>query len=73
MNRDEWMLNAAVTQSLLKGRMTIKLEGKDLLGQISGRTYRVNAQGRTEQWHRVIPSYVMLHLTYRLNQRPKQL
>ena len=34
----------------------------DLLHQLSNTQYSVNAQGRTETWYRVIPTYVMLHV-----------
>ena len=32
----------------------------------------LDAQGRTEQWRNVIPSYGMLRITYRLSKQPKQ-
>ena len=72
MNKDEFLLNAAITQSLLKGRMTLRLEGLDILSQCSGTSYSVNAQGRSETWMRLLPNYFMLHLTYRLDQKPKK-
>ena len=34
--------------------------------------YAVNAQGRTETWHRSLPHYVMLHLVYHWNKNPKK-
>lgn len=72
MNQDEFLLNASITQSLMNGRMTIKLEGLDMLNQRSGTVYSVNAQGRSETWMRMLPNYYMLHLTYRLDRKPKK-
>lgn len=72
MNRDEWVVNASVVQPLMHGRMTLTLEGCDLFHQRSNTAYEVNAQGRTESWHRVIPNYVMLHIAYNFNSNTKQ-
>jgi hypothetical protein len=32
----------------------------------------VNAQGRTEAFYNVIPSYGLLHVIYRFNKEPKK-
>ena len=52
--------------------LTFTLIGFDILGQLSQISYSLNAQGRTEQWRNVIPSYGMLRITYRLSKQPKQ-
>ncbi len=72
MNRDECIVNAGVSQPLFHGRLILKLEGRDILNQQSATSYEVNAQGRTESWHRILPSYVMLHAVYHFNRKPKQ-
>lgn len=64
MNKDEMIVNASVTQTVMKGRAKLTLEAHDLFNQYSNKTYEVNAQGRTESWFRVTPHYVMLRATY---------
>ena len=73
MNKDEFVVNAAVSQPILHGKVVMTLEAHDLFNQISNTAYEVNAQGRTESWYRVTPNYVMLHLVYRWNRNPKKL
>ena len=72
MNKDEFVLNASVTQPILHGKVKLTLEGHDLLHQLSNTTYEVNAQGRTETWYRVIPNYVMLRVAWQFNRSPKK-
>jgi hypothetical protein len=72
MNKDEFVLNAFVTQPILHGKVKLTLEGHDLLHQLSNTTYEVNAQGRTETWYRVIPNYVMLRVAWQFNRNPKK-
>lgn len=72
MNRDECIVNAGVSQPLFHGRLILKLEGRDILNRQSATSYEVNAQGRTESWHRILPNYVMLHAVYHFNRKPKQ-
>lgn len=73
MNKDEFVVNASVTQPLLRGKIDMTLEAHDLFNQISNTSYEINAQGRMESWYRVTPNYVMLHLVYRFNRNPKRL
>ena len=72
MNRDEFVVNASVTQPVLHGRVKLTLEGHDILNQLTGTTYEVNAQGRMETWYRVVPNYVMLRVTYNWNKNPER-
>lgn len=51
---------------------SLRLEGFDLLHQLSNTRRVLNAQGITETWTNSLPSYVMLHLTYRWNKQPKK-
>ncbi|MBR3092577.1 MAG: outer membrane beta-barrel protein [Bacteroidaceae bacterium] len=71
MNKDEFVLNASITQPLLHGKVKLTLEGHDLLHQLSNTTYEVNAQGRTETWYRVIPNYVMIRVAWQYQRSPK--
>ena len=72
LNTNDFVLNASVSQPLWKGRLIAKVEGFDLLHQLSSVDYSVNAQGRTETWARSLPHYVMLHLVFHFNRKPKR-
>jgi hypothetical protein len=72
MNTNNLVWNASVSHSFLNDKIITKLEGFDLLHQLSSVQYYLNGQGRTETWHNTIPSYVMLHLIYRFNFNPKK-
>lgn len=73
MNTDDLIWNMGISKSLLKGKpLTLKLEGIDLLHQLSNKQMSVNAQGRTEYWSNSIPSYIMLHAIYKFSIKPKK-
>ncbi|MCO6026101.1 TonB-dependent receptor family protein [Prevotella cerevisiae] len=72
MNTTDWVWNAQLTRSFLKGKLVSKICGFDLLHQLSNTQYAVNAQGRTETWQNSLPRYVMLSLAWRFNVNPKQ-
>jgi hypothetical protein len=71
MNTDELIWGARMSRSLLKGKLTLSLEGFDLLGQLSNRRYDINEQGRTETYTNVISQYVMVRATYNFTKMPK--
>lgn len=72
LNRDDFVLNASVSQPFLKGRLIARVEAFDLLHQLSATQYVINAQGRTETWNRTLPNYIMLHAVYHFNRQPKK-
>lgn len=72
LNTDDFILNASISQPLLKGKLIARLEAFDLLHQLSSTQYEVNAQGRTETWYRSLPHYVMMHIVYHWNKNPKK-
>ena len=72
MNTTDWVWNAQFTRPFLKGRILAKLQGFDILHQLSSTRYIVNEQGRTESWNNSIPRYVMLSLSWRFNVNPKR-
>ena len=71
MNDNHLVWNAQLTRTLMKGKLTCKLQVFDLLHQLSSTQYNVNAQGRTETWNNCIPRYVMLTMQYKITQKPK--
>lgn len=72
LNTDDFVLNASLSQSFLKGRLVARIEAFDLLHQLSSTQYDVNAQGRTETWYRSLPHYVMAHIVFHFNKNPKK-
>lgn len=72
LNTDDFVLNASLSQSFMKGRLIARIEAFDLLHQLSSTRYDVNAQGRTETWYRSLPHYVMAHLVFHFNKTPKK-
>ena len=72
MNTDDLVWNASISRSFIKGKLTARLEGFDILGQLSNTRFSVNAQGRTEQWRNSLSSYAMLHLIYKFSVMPKK-
>ena len=72
LNTDDFVLNASLSQPFMNGKLILRLEGFDLLHQLSATQYVVNAQGRTETWYRSLPHYLMLHAVWHFNKNPKK-
>lgn len=72
MNTNELVWNARLSKRLLKDRLTLMVDGFDILGNLSNVRRTINAQGRTETWSNVIPRYVLFHVSYRFNKQPKK-
>ena len=73
MNSHEWIWNMAVAKRMLKSKaLSLKLSGHDILAQRSSIVRTLNAQGRTETWHNVVPRYFMLSLVYHFSKSPKK-
>lgn len=71
MNTDELVWNAKLQRSFLGGSLLASVEGYDILGQRSNRSYVLDAQGRTESYSNLIPSFGMITLAYRFVKAPK--
>lgn len=79
MNRDELVWNASISRSFPNpfgqrtgGTLTARLEGFDILSQLSVGHVVINGQGRTETYFNTLPRYMMLHLTYNFTKQPKR-
>lgn len=70
MNKTQWLWNAWITKSILRGNLIFKLTAFDILGQIDPVHLTVNAQGRTEAWYNTLPRYGMITITWRFNHNP---
>ena len=68
MNTDEFVWNAQLSQSFLKGKpLTLMLQFYDLLHQQSTFSRAISATSRTDTEYNAINSYAMLHVVYRMN------
>lgn len=72
MNTTDWVWNAHLSRSLMKGALVVKLTGFDLLHQLTNTRYEMNAQGRTELWYNSLPRYVLLSLAWKFNASTKR-
>lgn len=54
------------------GSLTARIEGFDLLSQLSNTNIVINGQGRTVTVSNSLPRYIMLHLTYNFKKMPKK-
>jgi hypothetical protein len=72
MNTDELVWNVNLTKSLFKGELILGLKAYDILGQISSRTYFIDAQGRTELRSNVIPRYILFSAAWKFHKSPKK-
>lgn len=71
MNTNDLVWNALLTQSIIKGRLALKVQAFDLLHQLQTKRSTVNAQGRTETWYNSVPRYVMASLVFTMNKGKK--
>lgn len=68
MNDNSLVWDAQLSRSFGKAKdWTLMLRGHDLLQQLSSIQRTLNAQGLTEVWVNSLPSYLMLHLSYRFS------
>ena len=68
MNTNEFLWNAQIAQSFLKGRAaTISLQFYDILHKQSNVSRTISATMRRDSWNNAINSYIMLHFIYKLN------
>ncbi len=72
LNTDNFVWNARLSWSTLKGNLLFMADGWDILHDIKNVTYKVNAQARTETYTTVLPRYFMFHIQYRFNKQPKK-
>ncbi|MDO4196430.1 MAG: outer membrane beta-barrel protein [Prevotellaceae bacterium] len=69
MNTNELVWNARLTKRLMHGNLLIQLDALDMLGQLSNVSRYINAQGKSETFYNVMPSYLLAHITWRLNKK----
>lgn len=68
MNTNEFIWNAQIAQSFLKGKpLTISLQFNDILHQKSSFSRSISSTMRSDTYYNSINSYAMLHVIYRFN------
>lgn len=72
LNTNHLIWNAQLSRSFLKGQLTAKLVGYDMLGQISHTSWTVGSEGISSTWQRGIPSYFMAHLAWKFTRKPQK-
>ena len=79
MNRNDLVWNASISRSFpnpfgkkAAGTLVARLEGFDILHQLSSTYLFINGQGRIETIRNTLPRYVMFHLTYNWSKTPKK-
>lgn len=70
LNKNNYVWNARLSYSMMKGNLLLMLDGFDILHNLKNVNYTVNAQARTETYAGVVPSYVMLHVQWKFNKAP---
>lgn len=72
LNSDNFIWNARITYTALKGQLLLMLDGYDMLHNLSNVSYAINAQARTETIRTVLPRYFMFHLQWRFSHIPQK-
>ena len=72
MNDTRVLWNAYASYTMLKGALTLRLDGYDMLAQTRNYDYQINALGRVETHYMALPRYVTLSIAYRMDFRPKR-
>lgn len=70
-NTNDLIWNAALQRPLLKGKLIVYADAKDILHSRRSTQYAINSQGRTITWQRSMPSYAILRVQWRFNYNPK--
>lgn len=69
LNRDYMIWNASLSQPFLKGRMTLRAEATDILGQLPNLTRTFGSQTRGVNFYNGYTQYVLLRLIFRLGKK----
>ncbi|MBR3372487.1 MAG: outer membrane beta-barrel protein [Bacteroidaceae bacterium] len=71
-NTNDLVWNARLSKTFTKAGLTFALDAFDILGNLSNISQVLNSQGRTETYRNSLPRYIMAHILYRLNKKPKK-
>lgn len=65
MNTSELVWNARLTKKMLRDKLSVSLDGFDILGHLNSTSFTLNSQGRTETWTSGLTRHLMLHVAYK--------
>ena len=71
-NTNDLVWNARLSKTFTKAGITVAIDGFDILNNLSNISQVINSQGRTETYYNSLPRYVMAHIIYRFNKKPKK-
>lgn len=71
LNTDNFVWNARLTYPAFDDKLLIMLDGYDILHNLKNVSYSINAQARTETLRTVLPRYLMLHVQWKFDIKPK--
>lgn len=72
LNDVRFVANARLGKTFLEGRLDLTLDAFDIFHGLSNVTKYINAQGLTETWYNSLPSYAMLHVSYKFSKKPRK-
>lgn len=72
LNTTDFIWNAKITKSILKGAIIFAADAYDILHQISNVTYKNDTQLRVESISHGVPAFFLFHVQFRLNKQPKK-
>lgn len=72
MNTDNLIWNASIGRTFCNGKLSVRLVGYDLLGEISRISYSLSSESIVESWRNSLSSYGMLYISYKFNANPKR-
>lgn len=72
MNDNAWVWNARLSKVFMKDKLTLMLDGFDILNDVKNVQHSLSAMGHSETWYNSVNRYIMLHVIYRLNIQPKK-
>lgn len=71
MNTTDFVWNAQLSR-VFASRLTVSVDGFDILGSVKNISRQLNSQGISENWYSALPSYVMLKVAWRFEIFPRK-
>lgn len=71
-NTDDLLWNIKANKAVMNGNLIFELEAYDLLNQLSGTQYFINAQMQQEKYESVLNRFVLFKVIWKLNKEPKK-
>lgn len=72
LDTTDWLWNARLERSWLRGSLVTKIDAYDILNRLSSINVRINSLGLTETWTNTMSRYVLLTLAWRFSIMPKK-